>query len=43
LRQFDRAIQDYDQALRIDPNYATAISNRELARRALTQTDVLVR
>jgi tetratricopeptide (TPR) repeat protein len=26
--QYDRAIQDYDQAIKLDPNYATALSNR---------------
>jgi tetratricopeptide (TPR) repeat protein len=29
--QYDRAIQDYDQAVRLDPNYANAYNNRGIA------------
>ncbi len=31
---YDAAIRDYDAALRIDPNYQLARSNRELALKA---------
>jgi tetratricopeptide (TPR) repeat protein len=27
-RQYDRAIQDYDEAIRINPNFADAFYNR---------------
>src|ERR1700683_3224373 len=30
-REYDRAIQDYDQAIRLNPNYAEALSNRGTA------------
>jgi hypothetical protein len=30
-QSYDRAIADYDAAIRIDPNYAIAFSNRGLA------------
>jgi lipoprotein NlpI len=29
--QFERAIQDFDQAIRLDPNYADAFNNRGIA------------
>ena len=29
--QYDRAIQDFDQAIRLDPNYALAFNNRGIA------------
>jgi tetratricopeptide (TPR) repeat protein len=29
--QYDRAIQDYDQAIKLDPNLALAINNRAAA------------
>ena len=29
--EYDRAIQDYDQAIRLNPNYASAFNNRGLA------------
>ena len=29
--QYDRAIQDYDQAIKLDPNYANAFNNRGIA------------
>jgi tetratricopeptide (TPR) repeat protein len=37
-RQLDRAIQDYDLAIRIKPNYAEALHNRRLAKRAKSAT-----
>lgn len=37
LKQYDRAIRDYDEALRLHPQYAYAYNNRGLAYRDLTQ------
>ena len=37
LKQFDRAIADYDQAIRLDPNVADAYNNRGYAYRDLKQ------
>jgi lipoprotein NlpI len=33
MRDYDRAIQDYDQAIRLNPNYALALNNRAAAYR----------
>src|SRR5215207_2933712 len=30
-REFDKAIKDYDEAIRLDPKYADAFNNRGLA------------
>ena len=35
--QYERAIQDYDEAMQLNPNYATAVHNRGIARFALGQ------
>jgi lipoprotein NlpI len=37
--QTDRAIQDYNQAIRLDPNYAAAFNNRANAYREKTEFD----
>jgi tetratricopeptide (TPR) repeat protein len=37
--QGDRAIEDYDQAIRLDPNYAIAFYNRGLAYKGKGQPD----
>jgi lipoprotein NlpI len=37
--EFDRAIQDFDQALRIDPNYADAFNNLGVAYAGKGQTN----
>lgn len=39
LGRADLALQDFDQALRLDPEYATAYLNRGLAHRAIGETD----
>jgi tetratricopeptide (TPR) repeat protein len=38
-RQLDRAITDYDQAIKLDPNFAGAYNNRGNAYRAKQETD----
>ena len=37
--QFDRAIQDYDQAIKLDPKHALAFNNRGLAYKSKGQID----
>ena len=34
LRQYPRALQDLDEAIRLNPSYPNALRNRALARRA---------
>jgi tetratricopeptide (TPR) repeat protein len=37
--QYERAIQDYDEAIRLRPNYAKAFNNRGNAYRKLGQNE----
>jgi tetratricopeptide (TPR) repeat protein len=37
LKQFEKAIQDYNQAIELDPEYAHAFNNRGLAYADLEQ------
>jgi tetratricopeptide (TPR) repeat protein len=32
LKQYEKAIEAYDQAIKLDPNYATAYENRAAAK-----------
>jgi tetratricopeptide (TPR) repeat protein len=34
MRQFDNAIRDYDQAIKLRPDYAEALYNRGFAKKA---------
>jgi tetratricopeptide (TPR) repeat protein len=38
-RQYDRAIEDYDEAIRLDPNEALYVKNRGNAFRIIGQYD----
>jgi tetratricopeptide (TPR) repeat protein len=38
LTKYERAIQDYDQAIELDPDYALAYNNRGFAYQALGKT-----
>ena len=39
MRQYDRAIGDFDEAIRLDPNYAVAFKDRGYAFRFIGQYD----
>jgi tetratricopeptide (TPR) repeat protein len=39
----ERAIEDFDQAIKLDPNYAIAIYNRGLASQSLGRADEAAR
>lgn len=41
--EYDRAIQDYDQAIKVNPNYAKAFNNRGVAYARKGQHDLAVR
>jgi tetratricopeptide (TPR) repeat protein len=37
LKEYERAIEDYNKTIELDPNHAYAYSNRELARSKLKE------
>jgi tetratricopeptide (TPR) repeat protein len=39
LRDYKRALADFDEAIRLNPKYQNAIQNRELARAAARKAD----
>jgi flagellum-specific peptidoglycan hydrolase FlgJ len=38
LRDYEHALADYDEAIRLNPGYQNAIHNREIAQRAAQNT-----
>jgi tetratricopeptide (TPR) repeat protein len=37
--QYEKAIEDYNKTIELNPNYAAAYSNRELARNKLKEQE----
>ena len=42
LEQYEAAIEDYDEAIRLEPDYATTYHNRGLAKDALGQYEAAI-